>query len=79
MFSNVEFLFDRFKDDDFSRNTYMFVNYVLYDEYGLKYRNNFMHGNFIHKKDLTVELLYIFSCVIGLILVDKKKCLILRK
>lgn len=72
MFSNVEFLFDRFKDDDFSRNTYMFVNYVLYDEHGLKYRNNFMHGNFIHKKDLTVELLYVFSCVIGLILVGKK-------
>lgn len=72
MFSNVGYLFDRYKDDDFSRNTYMLVNYVLYDEYGLKYRNNFMHGNFIHKKDLTVELLYVFSCVIGLILVSKR-------
>ena len=50
----------------------MYVNYILYDKLGMKYRNNFMHGNFIHKKDLTIELLYIFSCVIGLIVVGKR-------
>lgn len=72
MFSNVEQLFDCYKNDDFSRNTYMLVNYVLYDEYGLKYRNNFMHGNFIHKKNLTVELLYIFACVLGLIIASQR-------
>ena len=72
MFSNVEQLFDFYNDDDFSRNTYMLVNYILYDEYGLKYRNNFMHGNFIHKKDLTVELLYIFACVLGLIIASQR-------
>ena len=69
---NVGELFNYYKDNKFARNVCMFVNYVLYDEYGLKYRNNFMHGNFIHKTDLTIELLYVFSCVIGLKVLENK-------
>ena len=72
MSSNLGKLFSYYKRDKFSRDVYMYVNYILYDKLGMKYRNNFMHGNFIHKKDLTIELLYIFSCVIGLIVVGKR-------
>ncbi len=72
MSSNLENLFQYYVDDKLSRDVYMFVNYILYDEFGLEYRNNFMHGNFVHKEDLSVELLYIFTCVIGLLIVGGK-------
>ncbi len=72
MSANIENLFDYCKDNKLSRDIYMFVYYVLYERYGLNYRNNFMHGNFIHKKNLTVELLYLFSCLIGLFVVGDK-------
>lgn len=72
MFSNLENLFNYYRKDKLSRDIYMFVNYTLYDDFGMKYRNNFMHGNIVHKNDLTIELLYIFSCVIGLLLVGNE-------
>lgn len=63
MEANLWKLFSFYKDSSY-KNLIMNIYYVLYAEYGLECRNNFMHGNIIHKSDYYIELMYIYMCLI---------------
>lgn len=65
MEENLYWLFSISNNQEF-QNMIMNVYYVLYAEYGMELRNNFMHGNIVNKNDLMIEVMYIFSSLLML-------------
>lgn len=60
---NVENLAKYYKKNKIAFNGLMYINYILYEESGLKIRNNISHGNLIGQ-DLCLELIVTFSSII---------------
>lgn len=74
MEESLYWLFSTFNNQVF-KNMIMNVYYVLYAEYGMELRNNFMHGNIVSKNDLMIEVMYIFSSLLMLdALIYERKC-----
>lgn len=64
-FNNLNNLFEKYTDED-KKDGLMYLNYILYEKFGLNLRNNMMHGTMINS-NLDVALLVSFS---GLIFVS---------
>ena len=52
-----------YKDNKTAFNGLMYINYILYEESGLKIRNNIAHGNLIND-NLDIELITTFSSIV---------------
>lgn len=63
---NIEYLFERYIDNNFCRNAIMYVYYILYCDKGYQLRNAIMHGNLLGKNNYADELIMIYSCVIAI-------------
>ena len=59
-------------DNDTAFNGLMYINYILYEESGLKIRNGIAHGDLI-KKDLSIEIVVTFSTMILLLWMENEK------
>lgn len=59
-------------DNDTAFNGLMYINYILYEESGLKIRNGIAHGDLI-KKDLSIEIVVTFSAMILLLWMENEK------
>lgn len=62
--SMLEKLFELYKNNDLYRNGIMYIYYILYCKDGFELRNKVAHGELLYKKNYTVELLMIYSCMI---------------
>lgn len=60
-YKNVYALLSFSNDNRDIINGLMYINYVLYEKYGLNLRNNIAHGSLINNK-LEIELLIVLSC-----------------
>lgn len=60
---NIENLAKYYKNNKTAFNGLMYINYILYEESGLKIRNNILHGNLIGQ-ELYIELIVTFSSII---------------
>ena len=61
-FNNLNNLFEKYTDED-KKDGLMYLNYILYEKFGLNLRNNMMHGTMINS-NLDVALLVSFSSLI---------------
>ena len=62
-FTNLNNLFELYKDDESKVDGIMYLNYILYEKSGLNLRNNIMHGTLINEQLLT-SLVVTFSGLI---------------
>ena len=61
--TNLNNIFDLYKEDKECVNGLMYLNYVLYEKSGMNLRNNILHGN-LFGVDLKIQLLVTFSGLI---------------
>ncbi|MGE5456346.1 MAG: hypothetical protein ACM3O4_04520 [Ignavibacteriales bacterium] len=57
-------LFNMYIENAEYRNGIMFINYILYDNLGLRLRNRLMHGEYINHKNYNREFIAIASCLV---------------
>lgn len=62
-FTNLNNLFELYKDDESKVDGIMYLNYILYEKSGLNLRNNIMHGTLINEQ-LVTSLVVTFSGLI---------------
>ena len=63
--NNIVNLAQYYEDKEMIFNGLMYIYYILYEESGLKIRNNIAHGNLINE-NLDIELITTFSAKIFL-------------
>lgn len=56
-------LFNIYIENDEYRNGIMYINYILYDNLGLRLRNRLMHGEYTNNKNYCREFIVIASCL----------------
>lgn len=57
-------LFNMYIQNNEYRNGIMYINYILYDNLGLRLRNRLMHGEYINHKNYCREFIVIASCLV---------------
>lgn len=56
-------LFNMYIKNNEYRNGIMYVNYILYDNLGLRLRNRLMHGEYINNKNYCREFIMVATCL----------------
>lgn len=60
---NIVQLFNMYIKNDEYRNGIMYINYILYDNLGLRLRNRLMHGEYTNHKNYFREFIVIAACL----------------